>query len=222
MTYKHCLTLNCCAKSFGLFSFSLFPQRGSIIYFYLLVAVSILLLAGCAGVTTISVGDEKGQTSDDDARGIRHYGYKVPFILITPRVGGGVDSQVIYLADTNNRFSSRPYAFIAENKTSLNFTNGVLGNSEITVDETKAPQVALDILKSLAEVAAKAFFPLSTEPDKSISSSFELPMPVLFRVFVDYTGVLSARGEYGGRSIKFSLSNAYTSNMPSSLIEGTK
>ncbi|OAI20837.1 hypothetical protein A1359_20330 [Methylomonas lenta] len=169
-----------------------------------------LVLTGCAGVTTkaITTGNDVCGIWSDQPCGIRHYGYKVPFILLTPRTDGGVDSALIYLPDTTKLYSTRPYAFIAANNTKLYFSKGVMEYSKSVIDETKLPTVAMQILAALAEKATKAFMPLSTEINAPVQTQFDLTTPALFRVFVNDQNVLVARGKYNGNDIIVDLTTA--------------
>lgn len=168
-----------------------------------LFALCFIAMSGCAGVTTKPIGRDDGS-----AKGIRHYGYKAPFILLTQRTDGGVDSSLIYLPDTTTIYSTRPYAFLSDNKTRLNFSKGVLEYSKSEINETKLPVLSMKIVSALAEKAAKVFMPLSLEGKPTQAQKIGLASPALFRVFVGKENALMARGKYNGNDITVSLATA--------------
>lgn len=77
------------------------------------------VLAGCAGTSVETIADP---AADKEARGIRFY-ETAPFVLVTSDGKGGLISELIYLPDTTRKRSVRPYAFMANNNSTLTFSN---------------------------------------------------------------------------------------------------
>ncbi len=157
-----------------------------------LPAIGILfVLSGCAGTTTVPITLPEG---DSEARGIRHYGELAPFVLVVPDGKGGVTTSLIYITDTSQLYSSRPYAFLSSNNTELNFDKGVIGNTKAIIDETVVPKAAIEAIKTAAAAAAKAFFD-STYAESGQVVSY--PPPALFRINIKSDGQITLRGGYG-------------------------
>ena len=150
----------------------------------------VLSLAGCAGAKVRLIPDA---ATDARVEGVRYY-EPAPFILVFPDGKGGLDTSLIYLPDTTRKLAVRPYALLAKNKTTLNFTGGVLDDAESVVDETVIPAALIEAAKS---VVLKRINPAADEG----GGAFEVtvPPPALFRVYVDEDGI-QLRGAVQRRS----------------------
>jgi len=143
-------------------------------FFELSIFGILVAISGCAGTTTVPIILPDG---DSHARGIRHYGELAPFVLVVPDGKGGVTTSLIYIADTSQLYSSRPYAFLSSNSTELNFDKGVIGNTKAIIDETIIPKAAVEAIKTAAAAAAKAFFDSTSAENGQVMI---YPPPALF------------------------------------------
>lgn len=157
----------------------------------LLVGVSVAVATGCAGITTKPLSKDPSKAASDP--GIR-YVQDAPFLLVYSDGKGGLNSDVLFLPDTSQKMSVHPYAVLASNKTTLNFTKGVLTSQKTTVDETIVPKAVLSALETAAGAAIKAAFNVPGERAQT-----ELPAPFLFRILVDgeTTSLVQALGPDG-------------------------
>jgi len=154
--------------------------------FVLCIVVS-LALVGCAGVTTTTIkpraagslacdstSSRKYCDDDKDADGFRYF-QEAPFLFVHSDGKGGVASEIVWLPDTTKKMSIRPYAFLATNKTSLSFTNGMLTESSVTADETVIPNAILSAVVT-------AFGRGDGAP-----AGAQVPLPYLYKVTFDST-----------------------------------
>lgn len=148
----------------------------------------ILLLAGCAGAKVRLIPDA---ATDARVEGVRYY-EPAPFILVFPDGKGGLDASLIYLPDTTRKLAVRPYAMLAKNKTTLNFTGGVLDDAESVIDETVVPKSLIEAAKS---VVLKRINPTADEGSDGKPLDVTVAPPALFRVYVDADGI-QLRGQY--------------------------
>lgn len=137
-------------------------------------------LASCAGVT---VQNQKSDPEKD--KGIRYY-EPAAFILVYTDSKGGLNSELIWLPDTSQVRTLRPYAVAAKNNATFQFDHGVLTQAKSEIDTTAIPKAALAALKTtaLARVSA-AMNVLYDRGDEG------LPAPQLFRIETDTDGVWS-------------------------------
>jgi hypothetical protein len=149
---------------------------------------SLVTFAGCAGFSAKPIPDI---TTDDKVNGIRYY-EPAPFILVHTDGKGGLVSRLLYLPDTTQKMSIEPYAYLAKNKTTLTFTNGMLVFSKSEVDETIVPKSIIENLKTAAVAAAKKGFDAP-----QMDTVTKVPAPALFRVIVDPNGGIYLLGGYG-------------------------
>lgn len=137
--------------------------------------VHLLLLSGCAGITVEGVGGS-GQTADADAKGIRFY-QEAPFLFVYPDGKGGIASEVKWLPDTTQVFSAKPYAILAKNESTLEFSASALTSADITVDET-------DVVKASVDALAKVLVAgLGANSGKQAEDA-AVPLPKLYRIIV--------------------------------------
>jgi hypothetical protein len=136
------------------------------------IIVLFILIVGCAGVTTELVPDDK----DKEANGIRYY-QAVPFLLVHTDNEGGLTTELLYLPDLTQKFSIKPYNFLAKNDTTLTFTNGMLDQSTNIIDTTVIPKAVISSLEKVAVAAVNAAFNTGAPPD-----STQVPPPYLFKV----------------------------------------
>ena len=133
------------------------------------LVLAMLAITGCAGIEATPV-DPKVQTS-----GFRYYDTS-PFILVYTDNKGGLVSTLIYMPDTTKMRQIKPYSYLATNKTTLTFSNGVLTQAKAEVDETAVPKAAIAGLQQVATAIVKA----ANAPDDD--SKLEVPAPYIFRV----------------------------------------
>jgi hypothetical protein len=134
-----------------------------------------LLVLGCPGVTVKPLPSDP--VEEKKVKGIR-YLRDAPFLLVYSDGKGGLLSEVLFLPDTTQRMSARPYAILASNEAAFKFANGVLTGQEIKVDETIVPTAVLSSLETVASAALKAFNTAGASADAA------LPAPSLFRIVV--------------------------------------
>jgi hypothetical protein len=144
-----------------------------------------LSLSGCAGLTTATikprvVGGVACDTAsprtycdnDTKAEGFRYF-QEAPFLFVHSDGNGGVSSEIVWLPDTTKKMSVRPYAFLATNKTSLSFTNGMLTESSVTVDETVIPNAVLSAIVTAVGRGADGL------------AGAQIPVPYLYKITFD-------------------------------------
>lgn len=142
------------------------------------IATSAVILSGCAG---LSVGPV---VSDDKAKGYRFY-QPAPFLFVRSDGKGGLTSEIIYLPDTTQKMSVRPYAVLASNNATLSFSNGILTEAAAVVDETVVPVAIVDALSKAAAAAIAADLPQNPQATA--------PVPYLFKITV-HSGSITLSG----------------------------
>lgn len=122
---------------------------------HLLISITALPFAGCAGVSYTSIPNE---TADRHARGFRYYDTS-PYVLVKTNNQGGLDSSVLYLPDTTKKRSARPYAFLATNTTTLTFGDKETEGLTLTQgsSDAKSDDIPVEIAKVLGAAAKQAF-----------------------------------------------------------------
>ena len=133
------------------------------------VVIGALALSGCAGISAGVV------TDDSKELGYRYYA-PAPFLFVRSDGKGGLTSEVVYLPDTTQTLSLRPYATLASNNATLSFNNGMLTEASAVVDETVVPTAFIDALSKAASAAIAADLPSSPVA--------QAPPPYLFRIIV--------------------------------------
>lgn len=145
--------------------------------------VACSALSGCAGMSANVVQD------DAIERGYRYYA-PAPFLFVRSDGKGGLTSEIIYLPDTTQTLSVRPYAVLAANNATLSFTNGMLTEATIVGDETAVPLGFLDSLTKAASAAIAADLPAGSDA--------KAPVPYLYRIVVQGTTVKLTGGPATG------------------------
>lgn len=140
----------------------------------LLLLTTVAVVSACAGVTAKNDGGSKD-------KGIRYYEPR-PFILVHTDSKGGLTSKLIWLPDTRQIRTIRPYAVTAKNNATFTFSNGVLTQAKSVVDETAVPAAIIGALKSSAIAAANAALNDVKDDEQ------ELPAPVLYAIDVNSAG----------------------------------
>jgi hypothetical protein len=115
-------------------------------------ALLVLLLSGCAGLSTGSVPNHE---SDLLVGGIRYY-QPARYLLLYTNSEGGFVSKLLILPDLHQKMSIRPYAIAAKNDTTLTFTNGMLDTAKAVIDQTEVPKAVIVSLEKAAAAAIKA------------------------------------------------------------------
>nr|WP_294501979.1 hypothetical protein [uncultured Rhodopila sp.] len=144
----------------------------------LCASLSALLVSGCAGLTVGPVKD------DNQASGYRFY-QPAPFLFVRSDGKGGLTSEIIYLPDTTQKMSARPFAVLASNNATLSFSNGMLTEASAVVDETVVPAAFLDALSKGASAAIAADLPQTPQATA--------PVPYLFKITV-HAGSIELKG----------------------------
>lgn len=114
------------------------------------LTLGAILGVGLAGCATTGVKPINTEVENRSAKGFRFYG-EAPFVLVTPDGVGGIKSELIYLPDLRRKYSVRPLAFLATNKTTLTISNGVLGGVESKVDATTVPASVIGVAAEVAK-----------------------------------------------------------------------
>ena len=138
-------------------------------------------LSACAGLNVTSISNEN---DDDIAAGFRYY-ETAPFLLIYTDGNGGLNSQVLYLADTTKKRSIAPYNYLASNNTTLTFKEGKLTGMKAEIDETVIPAEIIKGLETIAKEAMKA----------ANASADEIPGPYVFRIVKKADGTWALNGD---------------------------
>ena len=118
------------------------------------------------------------------AAGFRYF-EEAPFLFVHSDGKGGVVGEIVWLPDTTKKMSVRPYAFLATNKVSLAFTNGMLTESSVTGDETVIPNAVLS-----AVVAA------GVKSTDAASGESQVPLPYLFKIQIGKDGQVTLTGGF--------------------------
>lgn len=146
--------------------------------------LAIALLAACAGTVVKPVSTP---AQDAATNGIRYY-EAAPFLLVYSDGKGNVISQIKFLPDVTTKRSIDPFAFLAQNETTLTFTNGVLSQSKTVVDETVVPKAIVSALEKIAVAAmAAADAPLGF-------NQVDVPLPRLYKIVITATDVVLEGG----------------------------
>lgn len=143
------------------------------------------LLAGCAGTTVRPAGTT---ALDDKVNGIRYY-ESAPFLLVYTDGKGGVISELKFLPDVTTKRSVDPFAVLAQNETTLTFTNGVLSQSKTVVDETTVPKAVVSALEKVATAAMSA----ADAPEGFRQA--DLPLPRLYKIVISGDDISLEGGE---------------------------
>lgn len=136
-----------------------------------------LLLSGCAGFKVVDA-----PTSNDTAEGIRYY-EPAPFLLVYSDGKGNLTSQIIVMPDITQKRVIDLYAYASTNKSTLDFTDGMLTKSAVEVDSTAVPLAMIDTIQSLGVAAIGAAF---NAPKSGVTHT--IPAPYLFKIVVDKDG----------------------------------
>jgi hypothetical protein len=138
----------------------------------------IVSSSGCAGLTVKPVG-----TNESKVHGFRYY-EPSPYLLVYTDNRGGLTTRLLWLPDQTKKRSARPYAYLASNDVTLSFTNGVLTQAAVTVDETIVPKAVVEALEQAAALAVKgAGFREAAAEQQNI-----VPPPYLFKIVVESAG----------------------------------
>jgi hypothetical protein len=139
----------------------------------ILIAIIALILTSCAGVDIKRVEPDK----DNEAGGIRYY-EPAPFLLIYSDAQGNLKSEIVILPDVTNKRSIDPFAVLATNNSVLTFSNGMLTQGKITIDETVVPTQVFESIKAIAGTIAGAAF------DAPEQKATTIPSPHLYRIII--------------------------------------
>lgn len=134
------------------------------------VATTLLVLSGCAGYTV--------KNDQDALQGIRYY-EPAPFLLVYSDGKGNLTSQIIMMPDLTQKRVIDLYAYAAKNKGTLDFENGVLTKSEMTIDSAAVPEALIGTIQTLGVAAIGAAF---NAPESGTTRS--IPAPYLFKIVV--------------------------------------
>ena len=147
--------------------------------------VASLCLVNCAGTTVRPITAD----ADSSADGIRYY-EAAPFLLVYTDGKGGLVSELKFLPDTTSKRSVDPFAVLAQNSSTLTFTNGVLSQSKTVVDETTVPKAIVTALEKAAAAAMGA----ANAPGQPLIQT-TLPLPRLYRIVITKIGVSLVGGK---------------------------
>lgn len=154
--------------------------RHQIVY----AVTAALILTGCAGLNVNPIAsDNTGDRglNDRTANGIRYY-EPAYFLLVYSDAAGSVKTDVLVLPDTTRKMVAKPYSFLANNKQTLTFTDGMLSESTQDVDATAVPVALIQAAQSAAEAAAK--LGLFNAPSTTKSERPSLSAPRLYKIVI--------------------------------------
>lgn len=143
-----------------------------------------LLLSGCAGFKVVDA-----PTPNDTAQGIRYY-EPAPFLLVYSDGKGNLTSQIIVMPDITQKRVIDLYAYASTNKSTLDFSNGMLTKSAVEVDSTAVPVALINTIQSLGVAAIGAAF---NAPESGVTHV--IPAPYLFKIVVDENGTRLVGGQ---------------------------
>lgn len=154
-----------------------------------LIATIPVILTGCAGLSVGPVAKD----AEDKAKGYRFY-QPAPFLFVRSDGKGGLTSEIVYLPDTTQKMSVRPYAVLASNNATLSFSNGILTEAAAVVDETVVPVAFVDALSKAAAAAIAA--------DQPQIPQATVPVPYLFKITVHRNSITLSGGPAIGADAK--------------------
>ncbi|MDR6841323.1 hypothetical protein [Pseudoxanthomonas sacheonensis] len=143
-----------------------------------------LLLSGCAGFKVVDA-----PANEDTVQGIRYY-EPAPFLLVYSDGKGNLTSQIIVMPDITQKRVIDLYAYASTNKSTLDFTDGMLTKSAVEIDSTAVPLALIDTIQSLGVAAIGAAF---NAPESGVTHI--IPAPYLFKIVVDANGTTLVGGQ---------------------------
>lgn len=158
----------------------------------LLGALVAGILSACAGLDVKPINSE---ADNNVARGFRYY-QPAPFLFVYSDGKGGIISKIIYLPDTTQKMSIKPYAYLASNESTLQFDTGMLTQAAAVVDETVVPTAALDSLAKVLGTVAKA----ALNAPESIQEA-TVPIPYLFKIIIKGDNIELRGGPMSGAAL---------------------
>jgi hypothetical protein len=138
-------------------------------------AITLLLLAGCAGFSA--------QPDIDSANGIRYYA-PASYLLVYSDGKGNLQSQILVMPDLDRKMVIDLKAVGAKNNSTLTFQNGILTGSKFVVDTTALPGALIDTIKTLGTTAIASAF----NAPEDTATIRKIPSPYLFKIVVDRDG----------------------------------
>lgn len=147
-----------------------------------------MLVTGCAGTDITPVKQTATRQEVGSIDGIRYY-EPAPFLLVYSDSRGNLKSQIVILPDLDRMRSVDPFAVLAKNNSTLTFSNGMLTQAKIEVDETVVPTQVFESLKAIAGTVAGAAF------DQPEDRKTTVPSPKLFRIVIEQDKVRLVGGE---------------------------
>lgn len=152
------------------------------------LAAFLSLTLGCASVEHRPLNP----SDDESAQGIRYYDAS-PYVLVYANAGGGLTSEIVYLADPFRLMSAQPKQFLSTLDVTLSFENGVLTQSKAVGDGSIVPAAILQAAKTAATA-------ILAEPS---SSAEQLPPVHIFKIIQAHNGEFLLVG--GPASTAYSL-----------------
>lgn len=140
-------------------------------------------MTSCAGLNVRSLS---GTGTDVKANGIRYY-EPANFLLVYSDSAGSVHTEVIQLPDTTRKMVAKPHTFLAKNKQTLTFNDGIMTQSDADVDSTAVPSAVITAIKTAATAAMKAGLLNDVDGSKEGSSGTKhlfLEEPRLYKIVV--------------------------------------
>jgi hypothetical protein len=166
-----------------------------------LALIICLISFGCATVNVKTL-DKKEDCCDT---GIRYY-ERAPFLLVYSDGKGGVVTKVHYLPDRNKLRSVHPFNFMASNKNTLNFKDGMLEDSTNIIDATAVPKAVIKAVETVASTVLKGMADfVATEKGHISKFVYVLPPPELYRIYIKGEEVELVGGAGKGPPIQFNL-----------------
>jgi len=162
------------------------------------------MLTGCAGLNVNPIAsDDTGKRglNDTTANGIRYY-EPAYFLLVYSDAAGSVKTDVLVLPDTTRKMVAKPYSFLANNKQTLSFSDGMLTESTQTVDSTAVPVALIQAAQTAAEAAAK--LGLFNAPTTTKSERPSLSAPRLYKIVI-HGSTVTLLGSAPGDTVQLPL-----------------
>lgn len=148
-------------------------------------------VSGCSGLSVNRVPKALDQCTD----GFRYY-EPAPYVLVYSDGKTGLTAKVLYLPDLTRKMAAKPYNFMSSNTTKLNFSHGVLTDSDQKGDGTAVPKAIIEAAKTVAIAAAKGAGVALNQPERAGGvPGFAVPAPYLYRIVITETDVTLQGGQ---------------------------
>jgi hypothetical protein len=168
------------------------------------LSCALLLVSLCSGCASVShsripykpipddpnlatVAIKENETADRQADGIRYYEAS-PYLLVYSDGKGGIVWKIYYLPDQTRKMIAEPFNIVAKVTTNMQFSNGVLTESTVELDQTAVPKALISAAEKMVPLA------FADQPPHQV------PAPQLYKIILNGDQVYFAGGS-GNRNV---------------------